>query len=103
MHVGLPHSPVPADTRVHLNDDHVPIVGVDRHLDVGASALDAHLADDGDSGVTQALVLLVGQRLGRGHGDRVTCQGRGREVRDKDAERAGRGAKGGKSLMIKIN
>eukprot|EP00955_Chlamydomonas_euryale_P004608 49272-Chlamydomonas_euryale.AAC.2 len=41
--------------RVHLNDDHVTVRGVDRHLHVGSAALDAHLPDDGDSSVAQAL------------------------------------------------
>ena len=36
---------------------------VDGHLDVGAAALDAHLADDGHRRVAQPLVLLVRQRL----------------------------------------
>mmetsp|Transcript_29059 Transcript_29059/g.78270 ORF Transcript_29059/g.78270 Transcript_29059/m.78270 type:complete len:216 (-) Transcript_29059:1056-1703(-) len=52
-----------ADARVHLDDDHVTICGVDGHLHVGATTLHAHLADDGDSCITQALVLLVGQGL----------------------------------------
>ena len=44
---------------------------VDAHLDVGAAALDAHLADDGDRRVAQTLVLLVRQRL-RPHGTAVS-------------------------------
>ncbi len=58
-----PSHPSPGHTGVHLDNDHVAVDGVDRHLHVGAAALDAHLTDDGDGGVTQPLVLLVGQRL----------------------------------------
>jgi len=39
------------------------------HLHVGAAALHAHLANDGNGCVAQALVLFVGQRLRGGHGD----------------------------------
>ena len=48
-----------------------PLAGIDGELDVAAAGLDADLADDGDGGVAHPLVFLVGQRLGRGHGDRV--------------------------------
>src|SRR5205807_4605085 len=52
------------DARVHLDGDHVAVVGVDGELDVGAAGGDADLADDGDGRVAHPLVLLVGQRLG---------------------------------------
>ena len=45
------------------------------HLHVAAAALHAHLADDVHRGVTQPLVLLVGQGLDGGHGDGVACRG----------------------------
>ncbi len=51
---------------------HLAILGVDSHLDVGATALDTHLSDDGDSGIPQALVLPVRQGLGRGNCDGVS-------------------------------
>ena len=38
---------------------------VDGELDVGAAGLDADAADAGEGGVAHALVLDVGQRLGR--------------------------------------
>ena len=48
-----------------------PVVRVDGELDVRAAGLDADLADDRHGGVAHPLVFLVGQRLGRGDGDRV--------------------------------
>src|SRR5262245_41591063 len=36
----------PRDTRVHLDDDHAPVLGVHRELDVRPSRLDSHPADD---------------------------------------------------------
>ena len=72
MTTAQPRAARPADTRVHLDDDHVPVLGVDGHLHIGTAALHAHLADDGDSGVAQSLVLLVGERLRGGDGDGVT-------------------------------
>ena len=58
--------------RVHLDHDHIAVGGVDRELDVAAAGVDADLADDRDRLVAQALVFAVGERLGRGHRDRVT-------------------------------
>jgi hypothetical protein len=60
-----------ADARIHLDGDHVAVVGVDGELDVAAAGLDADLADNGDGGVAHALIFLIGQRLRRRHGDRV--------------------------------
>jgi len=48
--------------------------GVDGHLDVGAAALDAHLADDGHRCVAQPLVLLVRQGL-RSQVCKYSCPG----------------------------
>lgn len=45
------------------------IDGVDRHLHVAAAALHPHLADDGEGGVAQALVLLGGGRKSGGGGE----------------------------------
>ena len=61
----------PAHARVHLDGDHFPVVGIDGELDVAAARLNADLADNGDGGVAHPLVFLVGQRLGRRHGDRI--------------------------------
>ena len=59
------------DARVHLDDDHLAVLRVDGELDVRAARLDADLADDGQRGVAQELVLLVGQRHRGRDGDRV--------------------------------
>ena len=56
---------------VHLDDDHLAGLGMDRELDVGAARLDADLPHDGDGGVAHLLVLDVGEGLGRGDGDRL--------------------------------
>ena len=48
-----------------------PVFGVDGELDVRAAGLDADFADDPPRGVAHRLVLVVGQRLRRRHGDRV--------------------------------
>ena len=52
---------------------HLAVIRVDSHLHVGAAGLDAHVTDDGNGGIAQALVLLVCQRLGRCNGDAVAC------------------------------
>jgi hypothetical protein len=57
--------------RVHLDDDDLVGLGVDRELDVGAAGLHADGADHGQGLVAQPLVLDVRERLLRGHGDRV--------------------------------
>ena len=57
--------------RVHLDDRQPAVVRVDRELDVRAAGLDADLADHRERRVAHDLVLLVGERLRRGHGDRV--------------------------------
>ena len=59
------------DARIHLDDDHPTVLRVDRELNVRTAGIDADFAQHGDRGVTQDLVFLVGQRLGRGNGDRV--------------------------------
>ncbi len=57
--------------RVHLDDDHAPVLRVDGELHVRAAGVDADLAQHRDRGVAHDLVFLVGQRLRRRHGDRV--------------------------------
>ena len=57
--------------RIHFDDDHPPVIGVDRELDVGAAGIDADLAQHRQRGVTQDLVFLVGQGLGRGNRDGI--------------------------------
>ena len=58
--------------RVHLDDDHAAVFGVDAELDVGAAGLDTDLAQHRHGGVAHDLVLLVGQRLGWRDRDGVT-------------------------------
>src|SRR5207244_989843 len=58
-------------TRIHLDGDDVAIGRVDGELDVAAAGFDADLADDRQAQVAQPLILLVGERLGGGDGDRV--------------------------------
>ena len=57
--------------RVHLDDDLAAGHRVEGELHVGAAGLDADAPDAGERRVAHRLVLDVGQRLGRGHGDRV--------------------------------
>ncbi len=59
------------DTGVHFDDHQAPIPRIDAELDIGAAGIDADLADDLDRGIAQDLVFLVGQGLGRSHGDRI--------------------------------
>ena len=48
-----------------------PVFGIDRELDVGAAGGDADAADHLEGVVAHRLVLAVGERLLRRHGDRV--------------------------------
>ena len=57
--------------RVHLDHDHAAVGGVDRPLDVRSARLDADFAQHIDRAGPHPLIFLVGQRQGRGHGDRV--------------------------------
>ncbi len=58
--------------RIHLDDDHAPVLGIDGELHVGAARVHADLAQHRQGGVAHDLVFLVGQGLGRGHGDGIT-------------------------------
>ena len=60
-----------AHARVHLDDDHAPVVGVDGKLDVAAARRHADFADDGEGLVAQPLVFHVAEGLRRGHRNRV--------------------------------
>ena len=57
--------------RVHLDDDHVAVGGVEGELHVRAARLHADPPDAREGGVAHPLVLDVAQRLGRRHRDRV--------------------------------
>ena len=59
------------DARVHLDDQHLAVGGIHGELDVAAAGVDADLANDRDGGVAHHLVLAVGERHRRRHGDRV--------------------------------
>ena len=61
------------DARIHLDNDHASVVRVDGELYIGATGVDADLAQHGQTGVAQNLVFLVAQRLGWCHRDRVAC------------------------------
>ena len=61
----------PGHPRVHLDHDHPAGRRVDRELDVAAAGVDADLAQHRDAEVAHPLVLPVGQRHRRRHGDRV--------------------------------
>ena len=61
----------PGYPRVHLDDHLASVGGVHGELDVRATCLHADPADAGEGGVPHGLELDIGQRLGRGHGDRV--------------------------------
>src|SRR5690606_38065215 len=83
----------PADARVHLDDDQRAGGGVERELDVRAPGPDAAAADAGEGRVPHGLVLDVGQRLGRSHGDRVAgVDAHGVEVLDRADDHAVVGA-----------
>ena len=60
-----------AHARVHLDDDQATGVGVHGKLHVGATGLDADLLQNGERGHAHALILKVGERLRRRHGDGV--------------------------------
>ncbi len=60
-----------ADAGVHFDDDHPAGFRMRGELDVRAAGFHADFANHGQRGVAHPLVFLVGQRLRRGHGDRV--------------------------------
>ena len=71
------------DARVHLDDDHAPVVRIDGELNVRSAGLDADLANDGDGGVAHGLVFAIGERLRRSDGDGVAgVRAHGIEVLD---------------------
>ncbi len=61
----------PRHARVHLDDDDASVARVDGELDVAAAGVHPHGADDVDADVAELLVFAVGERQGRGDGDRV--------------------------------
>ena len=57
--------------RVHLDDDHAAVFGIDGELHVGAARLDADLAQNRQRGVAHDLVFLVGERQRGRDGDGI--------------------------------
>ncbi len=57
---------------VHLDDDHPAGVRIHPELHVGAAGFHTDLTQDCQRGVPHDLVFLVGEGLGRGHGDGIT-------------------------------
>ena len=47
------------DSRVHFDHDDLAIFWVDRKLNVAAARVHTNLADDGEAGIAQFLVVLV--------------------------------------------
>jgi hypothetical protein len=58
--------------RVHLDDEHLTVARVDGKLNVAAARVDAYFANDRDGASRISLILAIGKRHRRGHGDRVT-------------------------------
>ena len=74
----------PRDARVHLDDDQLAGVAVQRELDVRAARLDADRPDDRRRRVAQGLVLAVAQRLrGRDSGRVAGVDPHGVDVLDR--------------------
>ena len=61
----------PRHPRIHLDHNEIAVVGVDGKLNIRAAGLHPDLTDDLNRGIPQPLVLLIGQGLGRGHGNRI--------------------------------
>ena len=59
------------NSRIHLDDQNPTVLGINRELHVRAAGVHPDLAQHGDRGVAQTLILPVGQGLGRRHRDRV--------------------------------
>ena len=57
------------DARVHFDDNHAPVFGVHRKLDIRTARLDADFADYRKACVAHELVFLVGEGERGGYGD----------------------------------
>ena len=58
-------------SRIHFDDHHAAVFGVDSELNVGTPGLDANLADHPYRRVAQPLIFAIGQSLCRGDRDGV--------------------------------
>ena len=56
---------------IHLDDHHAPVARIDSELYVGTPGIHADLAQHRDGGVAHDLIFLVGQGLGRRHGNGI--------------------------------
>ena len=61
----------PRNARIHLDDHHAAVFRINGELDIGAARVHADFTQDGNRGIPQPLVLLVGQRQRRRHRDGV--------------------------------
>src|SRR6185295_5914893 len=52
----------PRNTRVHFDDHHVAVLGIQAELDVRSTGIDADLAHNPNGGIPHALVLFVRER-----------------------------------------
>ena len=59
--------------RIHFDHQHAAVVRIHRELHVRTAGIDADLAQHRDGGIPQTLILAVGERLRRRHGDRIAC------------------------------
>ena len=62
----------PRHPGVHLNDDHPAVGRIDRELDIRPPGVHTDLSQNRNRGIAHQLVFLVGEGLGRCHGDGVT-------------------------------
>ena len=62
----------PRNTRIHLDNNHLPGLGIDGELHIGSAGIYADLAQARQSGVAHHLVLFVGQCLRWGNGYGIT-------------------------------
>ncbi len=61
----------PRHARIHFDDDHVAVVGIDAELNVRTAGIDADLPDDANRRIPHALIFFVRQRHGRRNRDAV--------------------------------
>ncbi len=59
------------DARIHLDHQHLAVLGIDRELDVASASLDSDLPNDGNGRVAHLLILAVRESHRRSDGNRV--------------------------------
>ena len=59
------------NARVHFNDHHAPIGGIDAELHIGTAGIHADFTQTRDGGIAHALIFLIGQRQRGGDGDGI--------------------------------